>query len=638
MTKEFFEAVMRIPSCSGHEDMMTEFLMDWGPKHGCRTRKDSKGNVYMVKGSAKHPVGCVNHTDTVHSDQAEMVSRKAFKELVWEGDRVSAVNPLTGRRTGLGMDNQGGCAIALAVIERVPAIKAMFPVEEETGCRGTHASDYREFFKDCSFVFSNDSPDRNRATHYSSGTQLYSDAFFDEFIGPVFKRHGVTDFRSEPWTDCRWVRLDVRGEDGRNVEVINAGNGGRDAHRDSEYAVFSDVCAAEDMMADLCEAVGTEKQYTSDIKEERYSWPSYSSSYSSSPYSSYSGSPWGSSLRQGQFSFRPASKVPDSYRKGSFVYAFARKEARDEYAEKYLDLPAAAKYLSHANVGEQSVRVSGEKLYLRFAWMAAYNYDTESDWKTWSEFEQGEPFAARQFEKAFAPDEEEEEEKPAEKAEGSVTYEFSSAEAASRFANGFARDSKDVEAERGAGDSVRMKGTKLALAKAWINAVACDRGFPSIADYAKKEEGGWTDFAEMFPKAAAKFEEAFSASGKKAEEKRPERDGSGDVSVFVQCDDPDDQAVVQDRILDKNVPVDIDTDPEGVFLTGLMNDVMKAWTLAQDVLNGTGYGTFQSLRNADPELAAEFWDSVTAADGEEEDSDLPGDDDEPFDAMDMLKR
>ena len=35
MTKEFFEEVMRIPSCSSHEDRMQEYILDWASKHGC---------------------------------------------------------------------------------------------------------------------------------------------------------------------------------------------------------------------------------------------------------------------------------------------------------------------------------------------------------------------------------------------------------------------------------------------------------------------------------------------------------------------------------------------------------------------------------------------------------------------------
>ena len=167
MTKEFFEEVMRIPSCSRHEDMMIEYLLEWGKKHGCRTKKDGKGNVYMEKGSGLRPALC-NHVDTVHTDQKEMVEEKVYKEIVWKGDHVTAVNPLTQKQTGLGMDNQGGACIALAVIDRLSAVKAIFTVEEEIGMLGIKAADM-SFFDDAAFVFSNDSPDENRATHYSSG-------------------------------------------------------------------------------------------------------------------------------------------------------------------------------------------------------------------------------------------------------------------------------------------------------------------------------------------------------------------------------------------------------------------------------------------------------------------------------------
>ena len=107
MTKEFFEEVMRIPSCSRHEDMMQEFLLDWAKKNGCSAKKDGKGNVYMEKGSGIRPC-LINHIDTVHTDQEKMVKEHVFKEIVWNGDHVTAVNPLTKKQTGLGMDNQGG--------------------------------------------------------------------------------------------------------------------------------------------------------------------------------------------------------------------------------------------------------------------------------------------------------------------------------------------------------------------------------------------------------------------------------------------------------------------------------------------------------------------------------------------------
>ena len=97
MTKEFFEEVMRIPSYSGHEDMMRDFLLDWGRKNGCQARKDGKGNIFLTKGKPPsgqyYPAMC-NHIDTVHRDQEDMIKRGVYKEIAWEGDIVKAFNPI----------------------------------------------------------------------------------------------------------------------------------------------------------------------------------------------------------------------------------------------------------------------------------------------------------------------------------------------------------------------------------------------------------------------------------------------------------------------------------------------------------------------------------------------------------------
>lgn len=270
MTKEFFEEVMRIPSCSRHEDMMQEFLLDWAKKNGCSAKKDGKGNIYITKGhvSSGHyfPVLC-NHIDTVHTDQEEMVKEHVFKEIVWKGDHVTAVNPLTQKQTGLGMDNQGGACIALAAIDRLGAVKAIFTVEEEIGMLGIKAADM-SFFDDAAFVISNDSPDENRATHYSSGVQLYSDSFFKSYLEPICKDHGVTSFRSEPWTCIKHVRQTWKDKDGKHLECLNFGNAGDRPHSDYEGASFKGVCNAEDLLVDLCTKIPCDKQHVSDIAAE----------------------------------------------------------------------------------------------------------------------------------------------------------------------------------------------------------------------------------------------------------------------------------------------------------------------------------------------------------------------------------
>ena len=270
MTKEFFEEFMQLPSCSKHEDMVQEFLLEWGKAHGCKTKKDAKGNIYLEKGSGIRPC-LINHIDTVHSDQKELVKQKMMKKIIWNGDHVTAENPLTGKQTGLGMDNQGGACIALAVVNRLPAVKAIFTVEEEIGMLGIKEADMH-FFDDAAFVISNDSPDENRATHYSSGVQLYSDDFFEKWLQPTCAKHGVTSFRSEPWTCIKIVRSTWTDKDGKHLECLNFGNAGDNPHSDQEGASFKGVCNAEELLYDLCTSIPCDKQHVSDIKEEPRTW------------------------------------------------------------------------------------------------------------------------------------------------------------------------------------------------------------------------------------------------------------------------------------------------------------------------------------------------------------------------------
>ena len=495
---------------------MQEFLLEWAKKHGCSAKKDGKGNILMVKG--KPPAGqfypaFVNHVDTVHHDQEEMVKQHVYKEIVWEGDKVTAINPLLpknrgysagrygsmrwtspwakdekdgrsakqsgkddvdvdvvdvelgddgaysakdakpgkkpdrkdkkekpedkkeepeemGRQTGLGMDNQGGCVIALAVIDSLPFAKAVFTVEEEIGMLGAKALDM-SFFDDCAFVFSNDSPDRNRGTHYSSGVQLYSDEFFKEHLQKICAAHGLTDFRSEPFTCI----LNVRNHalpDGKHLECLNFGNGGYDAHMDTEYARFSDVCAAEDLLRALCTGIPLDRQYSSEIKDEPRTWGGYGGYYGGG-YGGYYGGGYGgyyggrSYGGGGHGSWRSARDDDDwwatingrkpaaggkdfadrsSWETGTFTFRFKKPDfaATAALALRRLQRTTGEDKLDFDRDGDMIV-ASGTLLSLRYAYMACFNAENQAKYASWDEFLKKVPGARDAFEKAVEFDE-----------------------------------------------------------------------------------------------------------------------------------------------------------------------------------------------------------------------------------------
>lgn len=228
MTKSFFESIMKLPSVSGREDMVVDFLRRWAKGNRCRFRRDSAGNVILTKGSAEFKPVIACHADCVHKDQAEMVEKGVFKELEWKGDVVTAKNPITGKQTGLGADDLCGLAVALAVLQKLPSGKVLATVKEELGCVGAKSVG-KDFFDDVSFVIGTDSPESNRATRYSDGVLLCGDGFFDEYVKPVCAKHGVTSFRSEPMCDCAVYRKTDLG-DGKRIECTNLGSGGYAPH------------------------------------------------------------------------------------------------------------------------------------------------------------------------------------------------------------------------------------------------------------------------------------------------------------------------------------------------------------------------------------------------------------------------
>ena len=253
LTKDFIKDVMSIPSCSSKERMMKEYITQFANDRGIELEEDAKGNVYLTKGrSTNGYYPClVNHMDTVQEWQNSLIDRHERLNVL-----ERACNGHTELYTaggGIGADDKLGCAIALALVDTLPVVKAAFFVEEELGMRGSKELN-RNWFKDVGFCLSFDSPGRNRSSRLCSGRQLYSDTFFHEVLRPICTEHGITNFNSEPYTDVTQIR------DQTPIMCYNVGNGGYDAHRHSEYLVIEDAQSAYKFGLDLMRKIG-ENQY-----------------------------------------------------------------------------------------------------------------------------------------------------------------------------------------------------------------------------------------------------------------------------------------------------------------------------------------------------------------------------------------
>lgn len=505
MTKEFFEEALAIPSPSGKEDMMIDFIMNWGRKHGCQVSKDGKGNVTLVKGKPQsgHFYPCVaNHMDagsaTHNRDQDDLVERKLVKEIVWNGDNATCVHPITKKQVGLGADDQLGCALAMCVIDKLPYAKGVFVVSEEVGMVGSRAFD-KSFFNDCAFIMSNDSPGRNRATHYCSGVQLYSDDFFNRYIEPICQKHGVTSFRSEPYSDIMQYRQHAL-PDGKHLECFNFGNGGAmNAHQTTESANLKDANAAEELLYALCTEIPTDRQWTSDIKEEprpTWSYSSYSPSYSGTP-SWYGDMFKKSGARQAEFDFEDA----DSGKTGEFEWKFTSPEKAKAFAEAKI-IPKDVKVDFD---GKDFVKVSGPLKEIRKAYVYCYNYDNNARYVSWSHFSHMVKNGEKSFDAAVTikgP------ERPKDSAEGSVFVEIDDTDDVVKFLDSLDGEDIDVDAEEDT-DGQALFGKVGELKKAWICAFRVLTGRECPLD--------WKEFEKKYPRDAEEFW-TFFVDGKEGED------------------------------------------------------------------------------------------------------------------------
>ena len=206
-SKDVLKDIMSIPSCSGHEGMLRDYILDFANGRGISSTVDRRGNVYLSKGTLApgelYPC-LVNHLDTVHSDQAALAESGKRLEIL-ESASEDGKTVLRADGTGIGADDKLGCALALAILDDRTACRAAFFVEEERGMLGSKEMDV-EWFREVSFVLSFDSPGRNRSSRSCSGRKLFTEAFFERYLRDVCLANGVQrrtvhGYRADPRQD-----------------------------------------------------------------------------------------------------------------------------------------------------------------------------------------------------------------------------------------------------------------------------------------------------------------------------------------------------------------------------------------------------------------------------------------------------
>ena len=246
--------VLSIPTYSGKEVRMQEFLFKYATEHGLQAHIDNKGNIYLQKGSLEKGrfFPClVAHMDTVHSRQIPFI--EANKKIPLQTEVVNGNHLIFAEDFGLGGDDKAGIVIALTIMEMLPVCKAVFFVEEEIGCGGSEVAEL-SWFRDVGYIIAFDAPGRNSASWSCGGELLFDKTFYEKFLRELGNKHGLTNFEAHPYTDVMMLRMNTC------LACMNFSAGYYNHHTSIEYVLAEDMDQAVAMGLHLINRLGN-KEY-----------------------------------------------------------------------------------------------------------------------------------------------------------------------------------------------------------------------------------------------------------------------------------------------------------------------------------------------------------------------------------------
>lgn len=250
LDKDFVYELMSIPTLSDSEYRLITFIVLWARRNNIKYEFDTYGNLYLTKGEISEGefYPCVTaHLDSVQ--QKHKMYAQAGQPLEVKTRIVNKKHEIYVDGMGIGGDDKAGVLIGLSMFKHVDKLKACFFLEEETGCRGSKNLN-KEWFNNVGYVLGYDSPDLDRAAYACSGTRLFSADFFKTYMQEICKKHGLTHFHSEPFTDVKEIR------ERTNIICMNFGSGYYNAHMSNEYCVIEDMDTACRMGHELIEFIG----------------------------------------------------------------------------------------------------------------------------------------------------------------------------------------------------------------------------------------------------------------------------------------------------------------------------------------------------------------------------------------------
>jgi tripeptide aminopeptidase len=282
MDIDFLKEVLSIPSVSGDDSMVRDYIIEYAKNNGIEYYTDSKKNLYLTKGSDKMTSGeyypcVVSHMDTVHGSHRELIETKT--NLIIENSEMGtliAKHPTTKEQTGIGGDDKCGVYVCLEMFERFDVLKGAFFVEEEIGMLGSKQADDK-FFENVGYAIQFDAPSSNWISEVCSGVKLFDEDFKKEIKGTL-NECGYTKFSVDPFTDVNQLASKY------DFNCLNLGCGYYRQHTTSEYVVVEEVSDSIKAGYELITKLGMEKyvhkkmEKKTLVNESNYSYLSYNDS------------------------------------------------------------------------------------------------------------------------------------------------------------------------------------------------------------------------------------------------------------------------------------------------------------------------------------------------------------------------
>lgn len=239
---KFLKEVLSVPSYTGKEEMMVQFIVDWLKSNNIEHYVDESYNVYAIKkdgtlNSNDYYPCVVSHTDTVHDLDSINIKEEMLPNADGELKLSLKAYDDFGNPTGIGGDDKCGIFACLELLKEMPNLKAAFFVSEETGCHGSRAAD-EKFFSNVGYCIQFDAPGNSMVSEFCMGVQLFNkqSEFFkgvNEVLTENFK--GRNKYQSHPYTDVYALKTKF------NFSCINFAIGYYQYHTRYEYVVVEDV-------------------------------------------------------------------------------------------------------------------------------------------------------------------------------------------------------------------------------------------------------------------------------------------------------------------------------------------------------------------------------------------------------------